>query len=88
MRKALTITVILIMAAVCSSAWSDPAGGRYVVCWDQRMISTIMARVCDGPSDISDDMNKDHYSTCPGGRGRDFNSYDDAMNWMRQNCNY
>jgi hypothetical protein len=87
MRKALTITVILIMAAAYSSAWSEPAGGRYFVCWDQRWINTILARVCDGPLDVSDDMNKDHYS-CPGGRGKGFNSYDDAMSWMRQNCNY
>jgi hypothetical protein len=87
MRKALLITAILIMAAAYSSAWSDPAGSRYIVCWDQRMINTILARVCDGPQDVSDTMNKDYYS-CPGGRGKGFNSYDDAMSWMRQNCNY
>jgi len=42
---------------------------------------------CDGPLDVSDDMNKDHYS-CPGGRGKGFSSNDDAMSWIRQNCDY
>jgi hypothetical protein len=57
------------------------------VCLDQRWISTIMARVCDGPEDVSDDMNKDHYS-CPGGRGNNVHSCNDTMSWIRQNCDY
>ncbi|MGO9572165.1 MAG: hypothetical protein ACLP5H_31990 [Desulfomonilaceae bacterium] len=86
MRRTLIITVILIILVVYASAWSDPAGERYIVCWDQRWISTILAKVCNGPMDVSDDKNKDHHS-CPGGRGKGFSSYDDAMSWMRQNCN-
>jgi hypothetical protein len=87
MRKVLMIAMMLIMAAAYSAAWSDPAGGRYIVCWDQRMINTILGKVCDGPQDVSDSVNKDQYS-CPGGRGKGFKSHDDAMSWMRQNCNY
>jgi hypothetical protein len=51
------------------------------------MINTILGKVCDGPQDVSDSVNKDQYS-CPGGRGKGFKSHDDAMSWMRQNCNY
>ena len=37
MSKTLMITLMLVMAAAYSSAWSDTAGGRYIVCLDQRM---------------------------------------------------
>jgi hypothetical protein len=87
MIKALMITSMLVMAAAYSSAWSDTAGGRHIVCLDQRRISMMMAEVCDGPEDVSDDMNKDHYSW-PGGRGKGSTSYDDAVSWIRRNCNY
>jgi hypothetical protein len=94
MKRLMIAVFVLIMSAAYSGAWIDPGSGRYTVCWTQRWmgydpnIGSIIATVCDGPWDVFNDISKDHNSICPGGRGKDFNSYNDAIGWMRQNCTY